>query len=169
MSADHDPEAQPPPTIPDRYRTHFAAHLALYRSDPDRAHMWDSSVIGVPGPVATLMLTTTGRKSGEPRSVTLQYFRTEGKVILAGTQGGAPTDPFWVLNLRANPDCEVHIGGFHAMAVARVAEGAERERLWRHASTEQPRYQAYQARTERVIPVVVLDFVAAAHDFGIAR
>ncbi len=144
--------------IPKDIQQQFAAHIALYQTDPEKAHWWDARVVGAAGIVPTLMLTTLGRKSGEPRTTTLQYFRKGDKVILGATKGGTPRNPFWFENLVVNPQCDVRIGGFSGKAKARVAQGDERAQLWDHISTIQPQYQRYQARAERIIPVVVLDF-----------
>ncbi len=147
-------------TLPSDIEKHLAAHLALYKTDPERAHIWDSSVIGVPGPVRTLMLRTKGRKSGEDRYVTLQYFTPEGAYVVVGSKGGVAEHPAWFLNLLAEPACEIQVAAMHAHARARVAEGDERARLWEAVSSEQRAYRAYQARTTRQIPIIVLEIKA---------
>src|SRR5690606_18986555 len=93
--------------LPAEVEKHLAAHVALYRSDPERAHMWDSSVIGVPGPVRALLLRTKGRKSGDDRYVTLQYFRPHGLYVVVGSKGGVAEHPAWFLNLQADPHCDI--------------------------------------------------------------
>jgi deazaflavin-dependent oxidoreductase (nitroreductase family) len=136
----------------------LADHVALYRRDPEKAHMWDTAAIGLKtGVVQTLLLRTTGRKSGEDRFVTLQYFRPKGLYVVVGSKGGVAEHPVWFLNLLAEPRCHVQVSTLSFDAVARVAEGAEREELWPIASEEQPNYKAYQKRTARTIPVVILD------------
>ena len=136
---------------------HISEHIALYRRDPEKAHLWDSSVIGIPGPVQTLLLRSRGRKSGEERFAALQYFRVDGDYVVVASKGGLPTHPSWCLNLTENPDCEIQAGAFRARARARIAEGDERQRLWQAASGEQPEYLKYQSRTSREIPVIVFD------------
>jgi deazaflavin-dependent oxidoreductase (nitroreductase family) len=140
-------------------------HIALYRRDPAKAHMWDSSPGGGPGVLPTLLLTTTGRKSGEPRDVPLIYGTTgtgdgatgEAYVVVA-SRGGTPTHPVWFLNLAAEPACELQVSTLHLRARARVAEGAERERLWKRMAEIYPPYDDYQVRAgARTIPVVVLE------------
>ena len=136
----------------------IAEHIELYRTDPEKAHMWDSSALGGPGPIPTLLLTTTGRKSGEPRSLPLIYGEADGSYVVIASKGGLPTHPIWYLNLEANPECELMVGPKAVRARARVAEGDERERLWKQLAGIYPPYDEYQERAgERVIPVVVLD------------
>jgi len=146
--------------IADKYRKLFAEHLELYRTDPERAHIWDATVVGATGPVTTMMLDTVGRRSGEVRQVTIQYFRDGDRYLIVASQGGMPQDPFWYLNLLETPECHIQVGAFGAKARATVAEGAERERLWEKVSNEQENYKRYQARSPRQIPVVILDVIA---------
>ena len=139
----------------------IAAHIALYRSDPEKAHMWDSAPLGGPGLLPTLLLTTTGRKSGEPRALPLIYGEADGAYVIIASKGGLPNHPIWFLNLQANPDCELMVGPKAVRARARVAEGEERERLWRQMAEIYPPYDKYQETAgTRTIPVVVLDPVS---------
>lgn len=139
----------------------IAEHIALYRSDPAKAHDWDSSHLGGPGVLPTLLLTTTGRKSGEPRDLPLIYGEADGSYVVIASKGGMPNHPIWFLNLEANPECELMVGPKHVKARARVAEGEERERLWSQLAAVYPPYDDYQKNAgSRVIPVVVLDPVA---------
>ena len=133
------------------------AHIELYRTDPERAHHWDSSELGGPGVIPTLLLTTRGRRSGEPRALPLIYGTHGGSFVVIASKGGMPQHPLWFRNLEAHPECEVQVGTRTLRARARVAEGAERDELWSLMQTIYPPYDAYQKRTERVIPVVVLD------------
>jgi deazaflavin-dependent oxidoreductase (nitroreductase family) len=136
----------------------LAEHVALYRRDPEKAHWWDTAAIGLKtGVVQTLLLRTKGRKSGEDRYVTLQYFRPKGLYVVVGSKGGVAEHPVWFLNLLAEPRCHVQVGKLGFDAVARVAEGAERDALWPIVSEEQPNYKHYAKRTSRIIPVVILD------------
>jgi deazaflavin-dependent oxidoreductase (nitroreductase family) len=136
----------------------IAEHIELYRTDPEKAHMWDSTPLGGPGPLPTLLLTTTGRKSGEPRFAPLLYGEAGGSYVLIASKGGLPTHPLWFLNLEANPDCELMVGPKAVSARARVAEGEERERLWEQMAELYPPYRKYQETAgTRTIPVVVLD------------
>lgn len=133
-------------------------HIALYQTDPEAAHMWDSSPLGGPGLLPTLLLTTTGRKTGESRPLPLIYGPAgEGYVIIA-SKGGAPSHPVWFLNLEAKPECDLMVGAKAVRARARIAKGEERERLWNEMDSIYPPYSEYQERAgDRTIPVVVLD------------
>ena len=135
----------------------IAKHIELYRTDPEKAHMWDSTPLGGPGLLPTLLLTTKGRKSGEPRALPLIYGTFEGSYVVIASKGGMPTHPLWYLNLEANPECELQVGAKQVAARARVAAGEERERLWKQLAEIYPPYLDYQKSTERTIPVVVLD------------
>lgn len=136
-------------------------HVALYKSDPERAHWWDSSPGGGPGVLPTLLLTARGRRTGELRDVPLIYGAYPGRDdvhVIVASRGGTPSHPIWFLNLEAHPDCELQVGAKHVRARARVAEGAERERLWTQMAAIYPPYDAYQERAgARTIPVVVLE------------
>ena len=136
----------------------IAEHIALYRSDPEKAHHWDSTPLGGPGVLPTLLLTTTGRKSGAPRALPLIYGEAGGAYVVIASKGGMPTHPIWYLNLEANPNCELMVGPKSLSARARVAEGEERERLWKQMTELYPPYLKYQETAgDRTIPVVVLD------------
>jgi F420H(2)-dependent quinone reductase len=134
------------------------AHIELYRRDPEKARLWDSTPGGGPGVLPTLLLTTTGRKTGQPRDLPLIYGESDGNHVVVASRGGTPTHPVWFLNLEANPDCELQVGSKHLRARARVAAGAERERLWKRMAEIYPPYDEYQQRAgARTIPVVVLE------------
>ncbi len=136
----------------------IAEHTEHYRTDPEKAHMWDSSQAGGTGLLPTLLLTTTGRKSGEPRALPLIYGELGDSYIVIASKGGMPTHPVWYLNLEANPECELMVGPKGVSARARVAQGEERERLWAQMAELYPPYDEYQERAAaRTIPVVVLD------------
>jgi len=133
-------------------------HIELYRSDPEKAHMWDSTPLGGPGLLPTLLLTTTGRKSGEPRALPLIYGEAGDGFVVIASKGGMPSHPAWYLNLEANPACDLMVGPRRVSARARVAEGREREQLWQQMARIYPPYDEYQQRAgTRTIPVVVLD------------
>ena len=139
----------------------IAQHVELYRSDPEKAHMWDSSPLGGPGLLPTLLLTTKGRKSGKPRALPLIYGTDGDSHIVIASKGGLPNHPLWYLNLEAQPECDLQVGAERVAARARVVEGEERERLWKQMAEIYPPYDEYQERAgERTIPVVVLDRVA---------
>lgn len=135
----------------------IAEHIRLYRSDPEKARLWDSTPLGGPGPLPTLLLTTTGRKSGEPRPSPLIYGEADGAYVVIASKGGMPKHPLWYRNLEAKPECELQVGRQRLRARARTAQGDERERLWQQMAAIYPPYEAYQKNTERRIPVVVLE------------
>jgi len=135
----------------------IAEHIKLYQTDPEKAHMWDSTPLGGPGLLPTLLLTTKGRKSGEPRPIPLIYGTVDGSYVVIASKGGMPKHPLWYLNLEAQPECELRVGAKRVSARARIAAGEERERLWKQMAEIYPPYHDYQKSTERTIPVVVLD------------
>jgi deazaflavin-dependent oxidoreductase (nitroreductase family) len=124
-------------------------HVRAFReTDGKRGYHWRGTTI--------LLLTTTGRVSGEPRTMPLIH-RTDGdRWVVVASKGGAPANPSWFENLRAQPDAEIELPGERIAVRAEAAEGAERERLWKLMTEVWPAYDDYQARTEREIPVVVL-------------
>lgn len=104
-----------------------------------------------------LLLRTVGRKTGEPRTSALLYVPDGDDRIVIASKGGAPNHPGWYHNLVAQPDVEIQVGRERIPVRARVAEGDERTRLWAKADeVNKGQYAAYQSRTERTIPVVVL-------------
>lgn len=133
-------------------------HLRRYlESDGKDGHMWDSAPVGGPGPVPTLLLTTTGRRSGKPVVMPLIYGEADGNYVVVASKGGAPQHPGWYLNLVAKPEVEVQVLAKRFRAKARTATGAERSRLWEKMAAIYPPYNPYQKKTEREIPVVVLE------------
>lgn len=110
------------------------------------------------GGMPALELTTTGRKSGEPRTVMLTSPYQEGDdIVIVASRGGDPHHPAWFLNLRDKPDVEVSYQGAPKRRMqAVIADETERARLWPLVIAEQKRYAGYQTRTTREIPLVVL-------------
>ena len=135
----------------------IAKHIELYKTDPEKAHMWDSKTAGGPGPLPTLLLTTTGRKSGQPRALPLIYGNDGDSYVVIASKGGMPNHPIWYLNLEANPECKLMVGAKAVSARARTVAGEERECILCHMAKIYPPYLDYQKATEREIPVVVLD------------
>jgi len=125
-------------------------HLRLYKWSGGRI---GASLMGLP----VLLLTTKGRKTGEPRTSPLMYLPRGKDFVVIASYLGEPRHPFWWLNLAAQPDASVQIGGAHHRVRAREAEGKEREELWRAITAKTPDYDEYQKRTTRRIPVVVLE------------
>lgn len=135
----------------------IANHVELYLNDPEKAHMWDASLGGGTGMIPTLLLIMTGRKSGETKMLPLIYKKVDDNYVIIASKGGAPSHPAWYLNIMANPDCEIRVGAASFKVRARGAQGAERERLWDELVEIYAPYTDYQARTDRQIPVVVLE------------
>jgi deazaflavin-dependent oxidoreductase (nitroreductase family) len=138
----------------------ISTHIQLYREDPDKGHLWDSTAVGGPGLLHTLLLHTTGRKSGRTSVLPLIYKRVNNGFVIIASKGGAPSHPAWYLNLLADPDCEIQVAYDHYRLKARTAEGDERESLWQQLAEIYPPYIDYQAATIREIPVVVLEQVS---------
>jgi deazaflavin-dependent oxidoreductase (nitroreductase family) len=125
-------------------------HVRAYRATAGReGHEWMGT--------HALLLTTTGRQSGERRTAPLMYAQDDDRYVVVASRGGAPRHPAWYLNLEADPHVEVQVGERVLHARARTASGDERARLWSVMTREWPAYDDYQAKTEREIPVVVLE------------
>jgi F420H(2)-dependent quinone reductase len=133
-----------------QFRIFGGLHKGIYR-------LTGGKVGGRIGKLPVLLLTTTGRKSGRPRTQPLAYTRVgDGHAVIA-SKGGAAHDPLWYLNLSANPLAEVTVGRETRRVRARDAHGEERERLWRALADLHPGYDKYAQKTSRRIPVVVLE------------
>jgi deazaflavin-dependent oxidoreductase (nitroreductase family) len=111
------------------------------------------------GPLAghpLLVMISTGARSGQPRRAILTYTRDGDDYIVAGTKNGAPTDPAWVGNIRAQPEVSLEIASETFQAIGSIAEGAERDRLWDHHVAELPWFADYPEKSGRVIPMISL-------------
>jgi deazaflavin-dependent oxidoreductase (nitroreductase family) len=105
----------------------------------------------------TITLTTTGRRSGRPREVTLYAYKDADRLVVVASFGGASKDPDWAVNLRSEPSASVREGRVMHQVRALEVEGSERDRLWQLVCGEFPLYQTYQQRTKRIIPIFVLE------------
>ncbi len=127
-----------------------AEHIERYvASDGANGHEWRG--------VSTLLLTTRGRKTGEWHRTALIYGRDGENYIIVASRGGHPHHPAWYLNLSANPEVRVQVNADKFTARARTASPEEKARLWPLMTSIWPDYNSYQAKTEREIPVVVLE------------
>jgi deazaflavin-dependent oxidoreductase (nitroreductase family) len=117
----------------------------------------DGKVTGVFAGRPLLLLTTTGAKSGQPRTMPLVYTTDGDRIVIIASKGGAPTNPDWYHNVVANPTVTVELPGETFQARATVAEGAERERLYNAQAALMPAFAEYQEKTTRQIPVIVLE------------
>ncbi len=104
-----------------------------------------------------LLLTTRGRKSGEKRTVPLIYAQDGDRYVIVASKGGAPEHPGWYQNIEKTPEVELQVKDEVFRARARTVKGEERERLWRKANEVWPQYDEYATKTDREIPVVVLE------------
>lgn len=109
------------------------------------------------GPNPLILLTTTGAKSGQPRTSPLAYSKDGDRIVVLASKGGAPTNPDWYRNLVANPVVTVELGAESFQARATVTQGAERERLFAEHVRQMPGFGDYQQKTTRQIPVIVLE------------
>jgi F420H(2)-dependent quinone reductase len=125
-------------------------HVRLYRLTGGR-------IGGRVRGVDILLLDHVGRKSGKRRTTPLLYIEDGDNVIIVASKGGSPKHPAWWVNLRSNPETTIEVGAERRRVRAREAEGAERERLWTRVVEVWPDYESYQQRTDRRIPVVVLE------------
>ena len=126
------------------------AHVEKYlETGGEVGHIWNGS--------PCLVLWTTGRKSGERRVAPLLYGARGDDVVIVASKGGAPAHPAWYLNLAADPTVEVQVGADRYAGRARTAEGDERSELWNLMSGIWPDYDDYQSKTDRKIPVVVIE------------
>jgi F420H(2)-dependent quinone reductase len=141
----------------------IADHVKLYKTDPEKAHLWDSTIGGGKGLIPTLLLTTTGRKSGREISTPLIYATHDSAYVVIASKGGAPDHPDWYKNLLADPVCHIQVSTAGYQAKARTASGEERAQLWAKLQKIYPPYDDYQrAAKGREIPVVVLEPRASA-------
>ena len=126
-------------------------HVKRYvETDGEEGHDWQD---GVP----VLILTTTGRRSGEERPTPLIYGRDGDDYLVVASKGGAPDPPAWYRNLSDDPDVQVQVKGDRFPARARTATPEEKPELWRTMAEIWPAYDEYQGKTDREIPVVVLE------------
>lgn len=127
-----------------------ARHIDEYvSSDGEQGHRWRG--------VETLLLTTRGRKTGKLRRTALIYGTDGDDYVVVASKGGAPNHPSWYLNLVADPDVSIQVGPDVMEGTARTAHGEERARLWAKMAEIWPDYEKYRERTEREIPVVVIE------------
>lgn len=125
-------------------------HVDRYReTGGEEGHDWNGS--------QTLILTTTGRKSGEPRDNPLIYGRSGDDYLVVASKGGAPDPPAWYLNLEANPETEIQVWDKRLKTRARTATPEEKPEMWKEMTSHWPDYDNYQKKTDREIPVVVLE------------
>ena len=125
-------------------------HVRVYQeTDGEQGYHWRGTTI--------LLLTTTGRSSGKPRTTPLIYGTDGDAWVVVGSKGGAPDHPDWYKNLDANPEATIQIERERIPVRAHTARGADRARLWQLMADVWPPYDEYQEKTDREIPVVILE------------
>ena len=128
-----------------------ADHVRAYRdTDGELGHDWREGS-------SILLLTTTGHASGEPRTTPLIYGRSGDDYLIVASNGGSPDPPAWYVNLRERPEAEIQVLADRFTASARDATPDEKPAMWREMVDHWPPYDDYQTRTDREIPVVVLE------------
>jgi deazaflavin-dependent oxidoreductase (nitroreductase family) len=136
------------------------AHVRIYRALGGR--IVNRNPVGPP----VLLLTTTGRRSGQPRTVAVGHLRDGDDVIVAGSNGGLPPMPAWVLNLRAHSEAEVELGRERIPVRAEWLEGVEFEQQWKRLVTAYPLYGQAPQLAGREVPLIRLRRVAASSQKG---
>lgn len=157
MKTKNKPEGLDKPFVVKIIRTMSKVNVALYR--------WTGGLLGskwrvgsaFPWGVPVLLLTTIGRKSGQPRTAPLLFIEEDDNIVIVASQAGLSKDPLWYKNIRANPDVEIQIKRRKMKMKARTASPEERERLWPRLVAHYPDIASYETWTERVIPIVVLE------------
>jgi len=136
----------------------IAKHRKQYREDGEAGHMWDTSAAGGTGLLPTLLLTTTGRKSGTESIMPLLYGKVDGGYAVIASKGGAPKHPGWYHNMKAQGEVTVQIANDIFQANVRTAESEERAAIWKQMTDMYPPYADYQVKAgDREIPVIVLE------------
>jgi deazaflavin-dependent oxidoreductase (nitroreductase family) len=125
-------------------------NVPIYRATRGR-------LMGKVGRAPVLLLTTTGRRSGQPRTAPVVYLRDRERFVVIGSNAGNGNTPAWALNLHANPDAEIDAYGERRRVRARVTEGEERAELWRRMNGQYAGFDDYRARTSRDIAVFALE------------
>lgn len=125
-------------------------HVKVYQeTNGEQGYLWN----GVP----ILLLTTTGRKSGQPRTIPIIFTPYKNSFVIIASKGGSPEHPKWYLNIQDNPNVTVQVKAEVFKAAARTAQSPEREVIWSEALKSWPNFDVYQSRTTRQIPVVVIE------------
>jgi deazaflavin-dependent oxidoreductase (nitroreductase family) len=136
----------------------IADHRKLYLNDGEAGHLWDSTIAGGPGPLPTLLLFTTGRKSGQESIMPLLYGKVDGGYAIIASKGGNPKHPGWYHNLTARSDVKVKVANDEFAATGRETSGAERDQIWAQMAEMYPPFHDYEKGAgARTIPVIVLE------------
>ena len=137
------------PTIPSFSKVRLAMHRFCYQ-------LTGGAIGGGSARMPILLLTTTGRKTGRPRTTPLLYVTDGENIVVVASNAGRPRHPLWWLNLEKNPEAEVQVRNEKRRVKAEEASGEERKRLWQLVVDMYPEYEKFQRTANRQIPVVVL-------------
>jgi deazaflavin-dependent oxidoreductase (nitroreductase family) len=143
-----------PSSLPGWINDHLQRYLATNGED---GYWWDAKFGGGQGMVPTLLLTTTGRKSGKPLTLPLIFGMSGSSYVVVASKGGAPEHPSWYLNLQNNPTVQVQVKADRFAARARTIQGPSRQQVWDQMVKLYGPYADYQKKTSREIPLVALD------------
>jgi deazaflavin-dependent oxidoreductase (nitroreductase family) len=151
------PEGLDKPYVPKIIKVMSQVTTAVYR--------WTGGLLGstwrvgsaFPWGIPVLLLTTTGRKSGQPRTLPLLFIEEGDRIIIVASKGGIPSEPLWYKNLVANPECYVQIKRRKMKMSARTASPEEREALWPKLVAHYSDFASYATWTDRIIPVLILE------------
>lgn len=156
-----DPDARPDqldsPVVSTIIKFGSRLNTRLYRATGGRLGKTWRVGAGMRNPAPVCLLTTTGRKSGEPRTAPLIYLRDGARFVVVASQGGMAKNPAWYLNLVADPQVSIQVGRDVHELTARTATEAEREALWPRLVEVYADFDTYAAWTERTIPVVICE------------
>ncbi|MGC5257399.1 nitroreductase family deazaflavin-dependent oxidoreductase [Gordonia sp. DT218] len=156
-----DPNARPKqlssPAVASLIKVGSRLNAKVYKATGGRlGNTWRIGA-GLRNPVPMCLLTTIGRKTGEPRTAPLLYLRTGDSFVVVASQGGLPKNPAWYLNLVANPEVTIQVGKETHELTARTATDAERDDLWPQLVSLYADFDTYAAWTDREIPVVICE------------
>ena len=127
----------------------LAVYIFLYR-------LTSGAIGGRMAGLQVLLLTTTGRKTGQPRTTPLGYFTQDGNYVVIASNGGADQNPAWFYNLKSNPQVTIQAGNKQLAAKAEVVDTEKRTQMWADLVKMAPAYDRYTTRTKREIPLVIL-------------
>ncbi len=131
------------------FKVVLSIYIFLYR-------LTSGAIGGQMAGLKVLLLTTTGRKTGQPRTTPLGYFKQEGNFVVIASNGGAAQNPAWFYNLTSNPQVTIQIGNKQLAAKAEQVDAEKRKQLWVELVKMAPVYEKYTQRTKREIPLVIL-------------
>ena len=137
--------------MPHKVRKMTYVSVMLYHLTGGRAFRGSAD-----SPAGFLKLTTTGRKSGQPRTVHLLYIRDGSAYVVTASNGGKPHPPGWLFNVRSNPKVNIQVQDRQVSAVAEIAEADKRRELWERLLELAPMYAGYEKQASRELPMVIL-------------